>query len=41
MIDTIFSAYFSTIPLDIFAALMAIVWLVEIVYTFTSNWDVL
>jgi hypothetical protein len=39
ILDTIFSAYYTVIPLDIFAALISLVFVIEIAYTFISNWD--
>jgi hypothetical protein len=39
ILDTIFNAYFAVVPLSIFAAIMAGVFVVELFYTFTTNWD--
>ena len=39
ILDTIFNAYFSVVPFDIFAAILAGVFVLETFFTFTTNWD--
>jgi hypothetical protein len=39
ILDTIFAAYYSVIPLATLAAITSLVFVFEILYTFTSNWD--
>ena len=39
LLDIIFSAWYSVVPLNIIAGIVSFVFLEEILYTFTSNWD--
>lgn len=39
ILDTIFAAYYTVIPLATLAALASLVFVIEIIYTFVSNWD--
>lgn len=39
ILDTIFLAWYAVVPLNLLAGILSLVFLEEIVYTFTSNWD--
>lgn len=40
VLDTIFQSWYGVFPLDMIGAILSFVFLEEIIYTFTSNWDV-
>jgi hypothetical protein len=39
ILDTIFAAWYSVVPLSTLAAILSFVFIEEIIYTFTANWD--
>ena len=41
LLDTIFSAWYSVVPLDVLAGVLTFVFVEEIIYTFTEGWDML
>ena len=41
ILDIIFSAWYAVVPLDLLAAVLSFVFIEEVLYTFTANWDML